>query len=1270
MLTVRLILFLFGSLSVIFSRAQPNLSWGCGDDKLISLQNKLIPYYQQRHQQFNLQLRQYISLTPKQNNLNLKAAARPATDPQNGTYTIPLVVHVIYPAGEAYGTGTNISYAQIRSQVEALNAAYSRSYPAYNGESHPSYAQNTNIRFCLAQIPSPGSSWASGPGGTEYGVVRYADNTGAYDHEITVASASRILAITHPTGDYFPFEKYLNIWLVRTIDQGDNIMGYAPRPLMSDYPIDGVVMRADIFGDNTTGGNYKLGFNLNRGKVLAHEVGHYFDLYHIFQGGCAGTNGPGAAVDACDINGDYICDTKPCTTQNVSCNSGIYNTCQANYDPGTTANDMINDYMSYADDDCMNTFTLNQAQRMWAILQLQRRNLWQTENLAATGVLGINGCVSPYLSASINSDQQVFCAGTPIHFYNPGAGNTANTYQWKFTGGTTTTGNKDSATVTYNMPGNYKVILTVGDGNNIRSDSLLISVLTCKLDSSLLSMAHWYFGDFCSLDFSSGSPVQTTTALTRNTMHGEAAYPGQLPYVQGTISLSDSSGNLLFYSNGISIWNKSHKKISTSPIFGASDINATTGICYIPWPGKPGKYFIAGVYPNFDESPCGVRFVMVDAITDEVTPFREFAHPSLPKRFSQFLTVVPHCNGTDYWIITKGYGPEDTRFYSFLVTTNGIDVSQPPVISSGFAHPGYGGSGNQLKANRKGDKLILCSPHGYIDIESAVLYDFDSRTGEVRNERIVPNAAGYSNIQSGTAFSPNGDYFYLMRSTNLATNGTPHWLFQYRVSDFKYNVIPTNGFYFGFPFQLGPDNQLYIVNGYNYLARLSDPDVWGGATFNDQFIYLKQPSQDIFAGSSLPAFIDAQFKKPDHPEFSVEAISCTTFRFSSPCFDSYKATWNFGDGSGEEEGHFVTHTFAIPGNFIVTLTLSSYAKVYGSATKKITVLPDTAVITGPDSVCSTNNFATQFFARADSGVNYKWSAVNGTISGPDDLPYVNITWQNSAVDSGEIQLQVSSGPKCIVPATKKIAIIKRSGIAWILQDSICVTAQPLVLKATPEGGIFMGDGISDKVFSAATAGAGPHELTYRYSNGTACTSEVQKIITVTNGISIEWKLQDSICISASPLALRALPAGGIFSGPGINGQFFNPVIAGLGDHRLVYSYGSEDACKSEVQKIIAVKDGCIAPGSKGPLMPNGFTPNGDGINDVFRIPEGVIQTLAEFSVYNRWGEKIFVTRNITKGWNGMVRGIAANPGVYIYFISGTDANGEQVLLRGPVTLVK
>ncbi len=104
-------------------------------------------------------------------------------------------------------------------------------------------------------------------------------------------------------------------------------------------------------------------------------------------------------------------------------------------------------------------------------------------------------------------------------------------------------------------------------------------------------------------------------------------------------------------------------------------------------------------------------------------------------------------------------------------------------------------------------------------------------------------------------------------------------------------------------------------------------------------------------------------------------------------------------------------------------------------------------------------------------------------------------------------------------------------------------------------------------------------------------------------------------------------------------------------------------------------DGCIGEGKITLLLlrklqiPNAFTPNGDGKNDVFRIPPQVTLLLADFSVYDRWGSLVFKTSDIGKGWDGTFGNKPAEAGAYVYIIRGTFL-GAPVLEKGTVMLVR
>lgn len=86
-------------------------------------------------------------------------------------------------------------------------------------------------------------------------------------------------------------------------------------------------------------------------------------------------------------------------------------------------------------------------------------------------------------------------------------------------------------------------------------------------------------------------------------------------------------------------------------------------------------------------------------------------------------------------------------------------------------------------------------------------------------------------------------------------------------------------------------------------------------------------------------------------------------------------------------------------------------------------------------------------------------------------------------------------------------------------------------------------------------------------------------------------------------------------------------------------------------------------------LPSAFTPNGDGKNDVFRIPAGVSFQLIDFSIYDRSGFRVFTTNDINKGWDGKYKGNPFNTGGFIYIIRGTE-RGNQVLLKGNFVLIR
>lgn len=87
-------------------------------------------------------------------------------------------------------------------------------------------------------------------------------------------------------------------------------------------------------------------------------------------------------------------------------------------------------------------------------------------------------------------------------------------------------------------------------------------------------------------------------------------------------------------------------------------------------------------------------------------------------------------------------------------------------------------------------------------------------------------------------------------------------------------------------------------------------------------------------------------------------------------------------------------------------------------------------------------------------------------------------------------------------------------------------------------------------------------------------------------------------------------------------------------------------------------------------LPNAFSPNGDGLNDIFRpLPVGIDRT-EYFRIFNRYGQLIFETNRYREGWDGTFKGVKQNPGAYVWVIKGIDRNGRSVTQQGTVVLVR
>jgi len=266
-------------------------------------------------------------------------------------YTIPVVVHVVHN-GEAVGVGTNISDAQVQSQIKVLNDDFRRASGTNGFNTHPDGA-DIEVEFCLAKQT---------PDGCPTNGINRMDKSAVSTSWDGPDLSGNTQTVLKPS-TYWDASKYMNIWSVKLTD--NSLLGFAQLPGGSANT-DGVVVSYKYFGSNDDP-NVSLSGAFNLGRTMTHEVGHYLGLYHTFQGACS--------------DGDFCTDTPAIAAYNSGCPTTTPDSC-----PLSTGNDMIENYMDYTNDACMNVFTNDQKSRIIAAITT-------TSNRPTT--LSSNACTAP-----------------------------------------------------------------------------------------------------------------------------------------------------------------------------------------------------------------------------------------------------------------------------------------------------------------------------------------------------------------------------------------------------------------------------------------------------------------------------------------------------------------------------------------------------------------------------------------------------------------------------------------------------------------------------------------------------------------------------------------------------------------------------------------------------------------------------------------------------------------------------------------------------------
>lgn len=263
-----------------------------------------------------------------------------------GIITIPVVVHVIH-SGQNVGVAPNIVDAQVESQITVMNNDFRR-IAGTTGFNSNAVGSDTQIQFVLAKVD---------PNGNPTNGIDRINLCKASWGEGEIENLVKPQTIWDPT-------QYMNMWSLKF--SNNTLLGYAQFPSNSGLgglevdgglaSTDGVVAKYSTFGSSDyNDGTFLLNAPYDKGRTMTHEVGHFLGLRHIWGDSACGN--------------DYCADTPTAHGANYICNTTIAS-CD---DPSIY--EMVQNYMDYTNDTCMNIFTVNQKERITAVMNNSPRRM-------------------------------------------------------------------------------------------------------------------------------------------------------------------------------------------------------------------------------------------------------------------------------------------------------------------------------------------------------------------------------------------------------------------------------------------------------------------------------------------------------------------------------------------------------------------------------------------------------------------------------------------------------------------------------------------------------------------------------------------------------------------------------------------------------------------------------------------------------------------------------------------------------------------------------
>ena len=434
---------------------------------------------------------------------------------------------------------------------------------------------------------------------------------------------------------------------------------------------------------------------------------------------------------------------------------------------------------------------------------------------------------------------------------------------------------------------------------------------------------------------------------------------------------------------------------------------------------------------------------------------------------------------------------------------------------------------------------------------------------------------------------------------------------------------------------------------------------------------------------------------PITPNFSYTINpGCTqdTVYFTNSTTGASSYSWNFGDGTPAVTTTNPMHIFTT--HAVQNVTLTAY---FAICSNSITEHPNTshtvqaAFTPVLDTICAGQNStmvdgsSSTYQGAPTALITYLWNFDDGTTSTtPGTTPAPGHQFNEAGIYN--VSLIVTDRFGCTSTTSHNVYVLQLTIHSW-LDTTLCLR-QPLPLNnyvtvypdlndlnsfnyswSDPSGNLS-----SDTAHIPFFTGFGTYTFTVTAGLANtdfgACPTTQQMVVHSVLGKPVSHVTADATILYGNSYQLNAdselyywwRPDDGSLNNPNINDPIATPHVT------TTYTvYGMDvNGCVDSAFVTIHVDS------STHECIPSGFTPNGDGLNDIFR-PVGIkFLNLVDFRVYNRWGQQVFYTNNPDIGWDGTFQGVPQDMGTYFYtiIVARPGGEGDNIVYKGDVTLIR